>query len=287
MMETIDLDAYFRRIGYAGPRTPTLDTLRAIHFRHPQTIPFENLDPLLKRPVRLDLPSLEKKLVASRRGGYCFEQNALFAEVLRQLGFRITPLAARVIWGAPEDAVRPRTHMLLRVDLEDGPYIADVGFGGATATGPLRLVPDIEQTTPHEPFRLIRTGQPEGLVSTDDEFRKQVWLRDRWKTLYRFGLQPQLPPDYEIANWYVSTYPPSHFINDLVAARTTADRRFALLNGQLSIHHLRGASEQRVLSSVDEVRTVLEETFELSLPEGDELNEALARALARPVAEKA
>ncbi len=275
MTETIDLDAYFRRIGYAGPRTPTLDTLRDIHFRHPQTIPFENLDPLLKRPVRLDLPSLEKKLVASGRGGYCFEQNALLAEVLRLLGFKVTPLAARVLWGAPEDAVRPRTHMLLRVDLEDGPYIADVGFGGATATGPLRLVPDIEQSTPHEPFRLIRT---------DDEFRKQVWLRDHWKTLYRFNLQPQLPPDYEIANWYVSTYPPSHFINDLVAARATADRRFALLNGQLSIHHLRGVSEQRVLSSVDEVRTVLEETFELTLPEAPDLNEALARALARPAA---
>ena len=275
MTETIDLDAYFRRIGYAGPRTPTLDTLRDIHFRHPQTIPFENLDPLLKRPVRLDLPSLEKKLVASGRGGYCFEQNALLAEVLRLLGFRVTPLAARVLWGAPEDAIRPRTHMLLRIDLEDGPYIADVGFGGATATGPLRLVPDIEQSTPHEPFRLIRT---------DDEFRKQVWLRDHWKTLYRFNLQPQLPPDYEIANWYVSTYPPSHFINDLVAARATADRRFALLNGQLSIHHLRGVSEQRVLSSVDEVRTVLEETFELTLPEAPDLNEALARALARPAA---
>ena len=275
MTETIDLDAYFRRIGYAGPRTPTLDTLRDIHFRHPQTIPFENLDPLLKRPVRLDLPSLEKKLVASGRGGYCFEQNALLAEVLRLLGFKVTPLAARVLWGAPEDAIRPRTHMLLRIDLEDGPYIADVGFGGATATGPLRLVPDIEQSTPHEPFRLIRT---------DDEFRKQVWLRDHWKTLYRFNLQPQLPPDYEIANWYVSTYPPSHFINDLVAARATADRRFALLNGQLSIHHLRGVSEQRVLSSVDEVRTVLEETFELTLPEAPDLNEALARALARPAA---
>ena len=72
MTETFDLDSYFARIGYDGPRTPTLETLRAIQLLHPQAIAFENLNPLLRIPVRLDIASLQEKLIRSRRGGYCF-----------------------------------------------------------------------------------------------------------------------------------------------------------------------------------------------------------------------
>src|SRR5688572_5787925 len=97
----LDLDAYFERIGHRGPRPATLDTLAAIHALHPAAIPFENLDPFLGRPVRLDLPSLERKLVDERRGGYCFEHNLLLAAVLRRLGFAVTGLAARVLWNQP------------------------------------------------------------------------------------------------------------------------------------------------------------------------------------------
>src|SRR5471032_2344964 len=97
----IDLDAYFARIGYDGPRMATLETLRALHRLQPQVIAFENLDPLLGRPVRLDASSLEQKLVHGGRGGYCFEQNLLFAHALRAIGFKVTELAARVLWNVP------------------------------------------------------------------------------------------------------------------------------------------------------------------------------------------
>ncbi len=73
----IDIDSYLARIGHVGPRIPALSTLCAIHALHPAAIPFENLDPLLDRPVSLDLEALQQKLVGSRRGGYCFEQNTL------------------------------------------------------------------------------------------------------------------------------------------------------------------------------------------------------------------
>src|SRR4051812_46583237 len=109
---TFDLDAYFRRIGYSGAGTATLDTLRAILVRHPEAIPFENLDPLLRWPVRLDIGSLQQKLVRDGRGGYCFEQNLLLGHALSDLGFQVTGLAARVLWIAPEGAVTPRGHML-------------------------------------------------------------------------------------------------------------------------------------------------------------------------------
>src|SRR6185312_7346412 len=110
----IDLDAYFARIGYDGPRTPTLETLAGIHFRHPQAIPFEDLDALLRRPIGLTAAALESKLVRGGRGGWCFEQNLLLRDVLQSLGFRVTGLAARVVWNAPEGAVRARSHVLLK-----------------------------------------------------------------------------------------------------------------------------------------------------------------------------
>src|SRR5215471_15232590 len=154
-MAKLDLDAYLARIGYVGPREPSLAVLRSIHALHPSAIPFENLDVIRGVGIRLDLPSIEQKLVRDRRGGYCFEQNGLFAAVLEELGFEVTPLAARVRWQVPPDVRTSLTHMVLRVDVERVPYLADVGFGGQTPTAPLRLdVPDA-QRTPRETFRVV------------------------------------------------------------------------------------------------------------------------------------
>jgi N-hydroxyarylamine O-acetyltransferase len=272
MTPEFDLDAYFERIGYSGPRAATIDTLEAIHARHPQAIAFENLNPLLGWPVRLDPASLEQKLVREGRGGYCFEQNLLLSHALDALGFDVSGLAARVLWNAPEGDVRARTHMVLLVKLRGGPYVADVGFGGLTLTAPLRLEVDIEQATPHEPFRLLTTG---------DAFVMQARVGGAWKSLYRFDLQEQLLPDYEVTNWYLSNHPQSHFVTGLIAARTDRDRRYALRNNELAVHHMNGQTERRVLASAADVRAALEEAFRLTLPAGPELDAALERIVAR------
>jgi len=155
--ESIDLQAYLARIGVRAPVAPLdLQTLRAIIAAHVATIPFENLDPFLGISPALDIASVQRKLVHDHRGGYCFEQNRLLSDALRAIGFQVTDLAARVLWGQAEDAITARTHMLLRVEADGKSWLADCGFGGNTPTGPLEFVPDIEQTTPHEPFRLIR-----------------------------------------------------------------------------------------------------------------------------------
>jgi N-hydroxyarylamine O-acetyltransferase len=269
-----DLDAYLERIGYTGPRRATIDTLEAIHARHPQAIPFENLNPLLRWPVRLDTASLQQKLVRGGRGGYCFEQNLLLFHALRALEFEVTGLAARVLWNAPEGDVRARTHMLLLVDLDDRPYVADVGFGGLTLTAPLRLQPDIEQATPHEPFRLIKAG------AANDAFVMQARFGGEWRPLYRFDLQEQLLPDYEVTNWYLSNHPDSRFVTGLIAARADRGCRYALSNNELAVHHMNGQTERRVLASAAAVRAALGETFRLTLPAGPELEAALERLLA-------
>ena len=182
-----NLDAYLTRIEYTGPRTPTLDTLRAIHRRHPEAIPFENLNPFLGWPVRLDVHSLQEKMVHSGRGGYCFEHNLLLSHALRAMGFTVVGLAARVLYNMPEGAVTPRGHMLMRIPLDDISYVADVGFGGLTLTEPLRLEAGVEQTTSHEPFRLIASGE---------EFVMQALVRGEWRTLYRFSLQGNITAPY-------------------------------------------------------------------------------------------
>jgi N-hydroxyarylamine O-acetyltransferase len=270
MHTAIDIDAYLQRIGYAGPRTATIETLSAIHLHHPLAIPFENLDPLLKRPVHLDLPALERKMLHEGRGGWCYEQNLLLSHALQSVGFCVTGHAARVMSGAPEGAIRPRTHMLLRIDLPEVPYIADVGFGGLTLTTPLRLIPDIEQTTAHETFRLQKA---------DGDFVLQAHVQNTWKSLYSFDLQPQLLADYELSNWYLSNHPESPFVNNLMAARVTPDRRYGLFNNKLSIHHLHRNSEQRTLVSVAELRDTLLNTFAIRVPNDPGLDAALDRLI--------
>jgi N-hydroxyarylamine O-acetyltransferase len=266
--DAIDLDAYFQRIGYNGERSPTLGTLQAIHQHHAQAIAFENLNSFLKQPVLLDVTSLQQKLIYEGRGGYCFEQNRLFRSVLLALGFQVTNLAARVLWNQTVGTITPRTHMLLQVDIDGEKYIADVGFGGFTLTAPLSLTPDIEQSTPHEPFRLI---------ATDQTLIMQAYIGQEWNSLYRFDLQEQQLADYEVSNWYVSTHPNSLFVTTLIAARPDTDCRYALRNNQLTTHHLDGRAERRVLSTVTELRTALEDVFRLKKPAYANLDEALQR----------
>jgi N-hydroxyarylamine O-acetyltransferase len=267
--DAVDVEAYFARIGYTGARTPTLETLTGILFRHPQSIAFENLDLLLKRPVSLACEALEKKLVRGGRGGWCFEQNLLLRGVLQILGFQVTGLAARVMWNAPEGVVRARSHMLLKIEgVEGGTYIADVGFGGLTLTAPLCLATDLEQTTPHETFRLTQR---------DGDLVLQALVHDTWKSLYSFDLQPQHRVDYEVSNWYLGNHPDSPFVNNLMTARVTPDRRYGLFNNRLSIHHLHGESEQTVVTNPVELQQLLASTFGIEIPDAPGLEALLAR----------
>jgi N-hydroxyarylamine O-acetyltransferase len=270
-LDVIDLDAYFLRIGYKGDRAPTLQVLKALHHCHTQTIAFENLNPLLMQPVTLDLPSLQQKLILAGRGGYCFEQNLLFRAVLTTLGFSVKNLAARVLWGVPEGTVTPRSHMVLWVDINGATYIVDVGFGGLTLTAPLVLTPDLEQPTSHEPFRF--------LVS-DPFYILQAYIDHEWRSLYRFDLQEQHLPDYEVSNWYVSTHPNSLFVNSLIAARPTHHGRYTLRNHHFAIHHLGGKTERHQLTTVQELQTVLSQKFRLTLPETPHLATVLQRLIA-------
>ena len=271
MTFAIDLPAYLRRIGYTQAVRPDAATLRGLAAAHVASIPFENLDPFLGVPVVLELPRLERKLVQHGRGGYCFEQNLLFREVLRTIGYPVTGLIARVLWQRDESEVTAQSHMLLRVEIEGESWLADVGFGGMVLSGALRLAPDVEQPSAHEPYRLLEDN---------GQWRMQALVRVQWATLYRFDLQPREDIDYVVANHYTSTFPQSHFLHQLTIARSVPGRRLNLRSRDFTVHHLGGESVRRKLGTAEEILDVLEREFLIQVPR---LTHMLARFDALPV----
>jgi len=251
----LDLHAYLERIGYDGPVEPTIEVLDAIHLAHATTIPFENIDILLGRPIRLDLPSLQDKLVRDRRGGYCFEHNTLFAAALEAVGFGVARLGARVRLGARK--VRARTHMVLLVRADGEERLADVGFGGGSILRPLPMGPGPMVDQFGWRFRLV----------DDDGARVVQTLRPRgWIDLYAFTFEPQFPVDYEMANHFTSTHPNSPFTRTLTVQLCSPERSLILRDRKLIEETPSGETVGEVRD--DELLGVLAERFTLSFPPG-------------------
>jgi len=178
--------------------------------------------------------------------------------VLQELGFRVTPLIGRVLWGREPDAVTPRTHMVLRIDLDNEAWIADVGLGSVTLTSPLRLSPGLAQRTDLGIFRLADASR--------DALYLEVQARDEsWSRAYRFDLHPVEWIDYETSNWYTSTSPEAIFASNLIVCRVLSGTRLTLLNDQVNERAADGSliGDQR-LASADELAACLRERFGLN-----------------------
>jgi N-hydroxyarylamine O-acetyltransferase len=258
------LDPYLERIGYAGELRPSYAVLEALHLAHATHIPFENLDVLAGRPIRLDVDSLEAKLVKARRGGYCFEQNLLLALALEQLGFPVTRLAARVKYRVSH--VLPRTHMMLLVHVDGGTWVADVGFGSEGLLQPVPFGRAEESRQFAWTYRVVESAAAAG--SHEPAYWMMQALREgTWLDLYEFMLEPQHPIDYEMANHYTSTHPESRFKKMLTVQSMTTDVRHALRNRDLVIDR-GGDVSSRVLADDAEIVRVLQDTFNLDVPSG-------------------
>jgi N-hydroxyarylamine O-acetyltransferase len=252
-----DQNAWFERIGYSGPVTPTLETLNRLIFAHAHAISYETLDIMLGRPPKLDLATLQTKMIAGGRGGYCFEQNMLFRAALRSLGYQITSLQGRVIRGMAIDAPRPAIHMLLQVELPEGPYLADVGFGNLAPTCALSLKPQVEQQTPHEVMRFIDVG---------GELTLQARLTQGWEHIYRVIPCPRHDGEYEITNWYTGTHPETPYQGNIIAARPGPNRtRITMYNARVTVRDAEGRAEKRWLANDSEYRDVLRGEFGLNI----------------------
>ena len=252
----VDVSAYLQRIEYDGALEPDLSTLNALHVAHAAHIPFENLDILLGRQISLDIADLQSKLIKERRGGYCFEQNTLFAAVLRELGYSVTSLAARV--RQRQRTVLPRTHMCLRVCINDVDWIADVGFGGE---GLLMPVPMSGEAAAQFLWTYRLTEEAPG-----------TWVMqsagpDSWNDLYVVTLEPQEHVDFEMANYYVSTHPESRFVRTLTVQLLQPGCRRILRNREL-VTDSGNEFQKTVIEDDKAMLEVLSRNFGLDFPTG-------------------
>ena len=262
-----DQKAWLQRIGYTGPVTPTLETLNRLIFAHSHSIAYETLDIMLGRPPKLDVPTLQHKMIVSKRGGYCFEQNMLFRAGLRSVGYKITSLQGRVVRGLAMDAPRPAIHMLLKVDLPEGSYLADVGFGNLAPTCALLLTTQIEQETPHEVMRFIDVG---------GELTLQAQLKDGWHHIYRVIPYPRYDAEYEITNWYTATHPETPYQGNIIVAKPGPNRsRITMYNARVTVRGADGSAEKRWLTDESEFKDVLCGEFELNMSD-QEIENCLA-----------
>jgi N-hydroxyarylamine O-acetyltransferase len=212
----LDFAAYLERVGLSSSERPTL---QAIHRAHATSIPFENLDPHRGIPVSLAQEDLERKLVHERRGGYCFEHNLLLAAALEHLGLTVEPMLARVRRGAPPGAVRPRSHLVLRVTGDDDRvWHADVGLGLGTLLDPIPFGPD--GAAAHE-----QSGWSYRVIEEGPELVLQTLADGSWSDVYAFSPQPVPRIDIEMSNWWTSTNPQSPFVFGLIATVHHADGR--------------------------------------------------------------
>ncbi|MFJ5310013.1 arylamine N-acetyltransferase [Streptomyces sp. NPDC088350] len=267
----LDLDDYLAHIGWEGERRPGLATLRGVHLAHMRGIPFENLDALRRTAPSLELPDLMAKLVHSRRGGYCYEQNTLLATALRTLGFGVTLLAARVVVGADRVETRPRTHMALLVEVpgDPQPYLADVGFGAIGALlEPVPLKTGTEFEDAGRRHRLVRAPYRGPL----ELWVLEAYAGDKdggsWKAQYAFTLEPYEHVDFEVINWHIATNPRSPFTQRLFVQRVTPERHLLLHGRRLTETRADGEVHERELADEEEARLVLEVEFGVEAPEG-------------------
>lgn len=225
MTTSLDLDAYFDRIGWGDPTTATYDTLAGLLRAHTASIPFENFDVLLGRTPRLDLQGLQAKLVGARRGGYCFEQATLFAAVLEALGFAPQRHSARVVLQTPYTE-SPRTHMFLTVPLAEGTFVADPGFGSLAPRSPVPLGGDASANRGQTTHWLLREGERWTLNARSADGVIAAWVST---------LEHDHPADFAMANHYTATFPGSPFVNRILLRAFKDDGRVSMMNRDLTI----------------------------------------------------
>jgi N-hydroxyarylamine O-acetyltransferase len=249
----MDLQCYLSRIHYSGLVQPTLEVLRNLHVQHLYSIPFENLDIPLQREISLDFQRIYDKLVTDRRGGFCYEQNALFAWALRQIGFDVDMLSARV--SRPDGSFGPEfDHMLLLVRIDGQPWIADVGFGDSFVE-PLRFRIDEEQRDRGLKYQITR--QDAGYLLRRHDAHT-------WKNFFLFTTEPRRLEDFKPMCKWQQTSPESVFTSKRVCSRATPSGRITLTANALVVTE-NGIKIETPVTSVEEFEKLLNQHFGMEL----------------------
>ena len=255
----MDVPLYLARIQYFKPIKPDVQTLQGIQFAHMLNVPFENLDIGLKRPIDLTEEALWNKIVIQKRGGFCYELNGLLAWLLKQIGFEVTYLNARVYNREGKPGIDfDHLALLVKVPDQSGRWLVDAGFGDSF-NEPLNFEEPGEQVQGLRSYRLEQTS--DGYIT---------WQRNydgSWERQYFFDLQPRnFPVDYESACLYHQTSPHSSFTRGSIISRATPDGRVSLEDGRLILTK-DGRRSEKTVENKDEYHALLEQYFDVTLSE--------------------
>jgi len=259
-VDAVDLDGYFERVRWHGTPTVNLATLQALLQAHMRHIPFENLDVLLGRPVRLDLDSVQAKLIRAARGGYCFEHATLFAAVLQRLGFDAVSHTARVTLFAPRTA-SPRGHMFLSVTLPEGRFVVDPGFGALASTEPVPIPED-------EPC--ARADATHWLQSDAARWTLKVRTADAVVDAWVTTMEPEHAIDFEVGNHFMSTHPDSPMRRRLMLCARPPRGQVTVMNQELTVREGTRSTVHRIADRVA-LRGLLREHFGFDLADVERL----------------
>ncbi|MBU3026386.1 arylamine N-acetyltransferase family protein [Zobellia galactanivorans] len=248
-----DINKYLKRIGFKDTIAINLDSLIALHQAQCRTIPFENFDICLGKPIDISPRALEGKLVGQKRGGYCAELNGLFLLALESLGFGVRNLLGRVhLNGVPTG----RGHRLILVSLEGKKWLVDTGFGVDNPKRPIPLICNSPVSFENQILRILK--------SEHYGFMLQSKQDGDWKNLYSFDLDYVCPMDIEYGNHYTSTHPNSFFVNARVAALPIGQGMISLHNRTLT-KRIAGEKEVKVIDEGQAYLSILKKEFGIHL----------------------
>jgi N-hydroxyarylamine O-acetyltransferase len=249
--QAITIEDYLDRIAYTGSLTPTLFNLNQLHLAHMQTVPFENLDITLGRRINLELPVILDKIVNQKRGGFCYELNGAFAWLLREIGFRIEFLSARVYDGS---APGPKfAHMLLLVNL-DQPVIADVGFGDSFL---MPIIPGGSDCFQFDRYYRLLNNEKRWLL-------QQRFEVDDWQSKYTFDMKSHPLHAFDAMCHYHQTSKSSRFTSTTVCSRVTKKGRITYASGRL-INNDKGFEEETRIENIASLDKLLQSRFGINL----------------------
>lgn len=251
------LDLYRERVKLKDPIFTNEDGLWKIQTAQLTSIPFENIDCFNKHPIKLDLESLENKILKQKRGGYCFELNLLLQHALISNGFKARPILSRSMWRGTN--INARTHIFLLVEIGNKQFIADAGFGGPGIFTPLPFEIGREDVQRNGDFRLIS----DAVFGTILQKKNQEL--NEWSNVYSFSLENVFPADIEMSNYFTYNLETSYFRQNLVAALFTDFGRITLLNNKLNKLHFEGQLSSVDITDETMLAHVLKNDFHLDL----------------------
>lgn len=249
------IELYLNKIEYTDEIKINYDTLCKLQIAHITHIPYENIDVLNKIPLSLEAQDLFDKMIVRKRGGYCFELNGLYSNLLKSLGFNVTNLAGRFMY--QDGKTRMRLHRILKVDIDGKSYISDVGILSELPRKGLEFIIEKAQSDGKCEYKF---GYNENLEGEYILYQKKP--NKNWKQIYSFSLEPQLDIDYVLPSFYCESHPNSPFINSMKVARYTEDEHIRFFDREL-IFYKNGKVRKIEKVPADKVDDVLKEYFNI------------------------